>query len=888
MGEAMKILIVDDKEENLILLDTLLKGFGYTVEQAVNGQEALQKLKDDSFQMVISDILMPVMDGYEFCRRCKSDPSLSTMIFVFYTATYTTKEDEAYALQLGADKFLIKPMEPDLFVAAIREAARNAEEEKVSMKHQKISDIEAIQIHRDRLLKKLNDKILELESEITQRKNTEEKYRKLMDFNPEAIFIHCEGKIVYANRVACRLLEAECPDSLEGEQMLDFIHPDFHNIVIERINNLLAGDPYAQSMEEKFVSLKKNAIDVEVTSLPSIYNGKQAIQILVRDITESKRAEERLQENERRLSTLMGNLPGIAYRCANNENWTMEYLSKGCYELTGYTPEEIVNNSVISFNEIIHPDFRDYLFDKWQAALSRKEIFRDQYKIITKEGKEKWVWEQGCGVYSDDNQVIALEGFITDITEQKQAEEALKQSEQKYRELIDGMNETVWVVDLKGQLIDVNRTAIEVSGYSKEELLNIGLSGIDLSMPEEEIVSLAGEMPFDKIQILETIHTAKDGREFPVEVYKSLVTYYGEQAILCIARDITERKISEEALRQSELRYQTLAEISPVGIFRNNAEGFTTYVNKRYCEISGQNSEEALGRGWLKAVHPDDRKRLSEEWEEALRMQSGSHSEYRFLKPDKSVSWVIGQAVPEKDEDGRILSYVGTITDITEHKLAEDQIQKDLEEKEVLLKEIHHRVKNNMQVIISIINLQLKYIDNDQAREILVESQNRIRSMSLVHNIFYQSKDFSKIDLRDYLHNLIPNLYKTYRIDSDDVHLKTTIRHHSLALDMAVPCGLLMNELISNALKHAFPEGRKGDIIVDLQLAGHVYTLVIGDNGIGLPEEIDIHNPKSFGLLMMKALVDQLNGSCEVLRDHGTTYTIVFKEMVHANCNTVH
>lgn len=876
----MKILIVDDKQENLILLDTLLKGFGYSVEQAVDGQDALEKLKQDTYQMVISDILMPVMDGYELCQACKSDPVLKKMIFVFYTATYTTHEDEVYALKLGADKFLIKPMEPNLFLSAIRDAAQNAEKEKVSMKQPEIDDVEAIRIHRDRLLKKLNEKILELEAEITERKNTEEKYYKLMDLNPEAIFIHCEGKIVYANRAGCRLLDAESPDSLLGEQILDFIHPDYHDLVVERISKIFSEDSYAQSIEEKFVSLKKNVIDVEVTSLPNIYDGKQAIQILVKDITESKQTEERLQENERRLSTLMGNLPGIAYRCANDKDWTMEYISKGCIELTGYTPEELVNNSVISFNAIIHPDFQEYLFDKWQNILSRKEIFRDQYKIITKEGKEKWVWEQGCGIFSKDNQVIALEGFIADITEQKQAEEALMQSEQKYRELIDGMNETIWVIDFDGHVIDVNRTAAELLEYSKEELLDIGLFGVDLSMKEEDIHHLAKKMLSDKTQIFESFHTTKSGRKFPVEVYSSLVTYQGKQAILSIARDITKRKETEAELRHSELRYQALTEISPVGIFRDNAEGDTTYVNERYSEISGQKAEESLGKGWLNAIHPDDRKRISKEWRDAVRKNENSKSEYRFLKPDQSVSWVIGQAVPEKDENGRILSYVGTITDITDRKLAEEQIQKDLQEKEALLKEVHHRVKNNMQVIISLFNLKLKYVQNDEAKAILAESQNSIRSMSLVHNILYQTKDFSKIDMEEYLRHLIPNLYKSYHAHAGHVQLKSNVHHYSFSLEMAIPCGLIINELVSNAFKHAFPQDSKGEINVDLNLADQVYTLIIRDNGIGLPQEIDIHNPTSFGLLMSKALIEQLNGSCEVERDHGTKYTITFKEIL--------
>ncbi|MBN1780599.1 response regulator [bacterium] len=174
----MKILIVDDKDENLLLLNTLLKGIGHDVEQAENGKKALEKLKKNTFEMIISDILMPVMDGYELCQACKKDPELKNIVFVFYTATYTEKNDEIYAMQLGADKFLIKPMEPKAFLSAITELAKKVEQHKIIVKKPEIADAEAIKMHRDRLLNKLSKKIEELQSEIERRKKAEEQVQK--------------------------------------------------------------------------------------------------------------------------------------------------------------------------------------------------------------------------------------------------------------------------------------------------------------------------------------------------------------------------------------------------------------------------------------------------------------------------------------------------------------------------------------------------------------------------------------------------------------------------------------------------------------------------------------------------------------------------------------
>ncbi|MEW6053011.1 MAG: PAS domain S-box protein [Nitrospirota bacterium] len=155
------------------------------------------------------------------------------------------------------------------------------------------------------------------------------------------------------------------------------------------------------------------------------------------NITEQKLAEEKIRESQRHLSTLIGNLPGIAYRCAYDRNWTMEYISEGCIELTGYQPEDFIGNKTLAFNDIIHPDYQEYLYEKWTKILSNKEVFTDEYPIITKDGKEKWVWEQGCGIYSEQGDVIALEGFITDVTERKQAEEEIRKLNEELEQRVE-------------------------------------------------------------------------------------------------------------------------------------------------------------------------------------------------------------------------------------------------------------------------------------------------------------------------------------------------------------------------------------------------------------------------------------------------------------------
>ena len=194
------------------------------------------------------------------------------------------------------------------------------------------------------------------------------------------------------------------------------------------------------------------------------------------------------------------------------------------------------------------------------------------------------------------------------------------------------------------------------------------------------------------------------------------------------ANDVQQRRQAEKTLRESEERYQNLARISPVGIFRTDVHGRTTYVNPKWCEISGLSSSEALGEGWLKAVHPDDRERLIKGWWETTQQHKESFSDYRFLRPDGTIAWVMGQASPEMNLEEHIIGYVGTITDISERKQAEEMIRSSLAEKEVLLKEVHHRVKNNLMTIIGLIKMQETKSESGMFKDLLQEIEGRVRS----------------------------------------------------------------------------------------------------------------------------------------------------------------
>lgn len=215
--------------------------------------------------------------------------------------------------------------------------------------------------------------------------------------------------------------------------------------------------------------------------------------------------------------------------------------------------------------------------------------------------------------------------------------------------------------------------------------------------------------------------------------------------------------------------------------------------------------------------------------------------------------------------------------EITDRRRAEDQIKASLKEKEVLLQEVHHRVKNNLQIIVSLFNLQSGYIKDKHSLDVLKESRNRIKSMALVHERLYRSKDLARVEFAEYIRGLTTDLFRSYGVDSELIKLIINVNNVYLNISTAIPCGLIINELVSNSLRHAFSSGQEGEIRLDLRSDGdNKLTLMVSDNGVGLPKDLDFRNTESLGLQLVVTLVDQLDGSIELDRSAGTAFKIEF------------
>jgi len=356
----------------------------------------------------------------------------------------------------------------------------------------------------------------------------------------------------------------------------------------------------------------------------------------------------------------------------------------------------------------------------------------------------------------------------------------------------------------------------------------------------------------------------------------TIATVLGTYVAMFTARHIEERRRVEEEQRKSEQKYRFLIEKQGEGIVISNEDEVFTFSNPAADGIFGVQRGKLVGRTIQEFSTPEMTEVIEEQ---NRRHRDGEQTSYEVEidRPEGERRHLFITATPWLAEDGRYVGSFEIFRDITVRKKGEEQIKASLREKEVLLKEIHHRVKNNLQIISSLLDFQTDGIDDDHVRGVFLESQTRIRSMAYVHERLYHSHDLARVDLAEYLWELASYLFRSYSMSKGLITLEEDIDELSLGLDIAIPCGLIVNELVSNSLKYAFPDDRDGVIHIGLhETDDDMLTLVVKDNGTGFPEDLDYENTKSLGLRLVNMLTRQLDGTIELDGSGGAEFRITF------------
>jgi PAS domain S-box-containing protein len=483
-------------------------------------------------------------------------------------------------------------------------------------------------------------------------------------------------------------------------------------------------------------------------------------------------------------------------------------------------------------------------------------------------------------IKDSQGRTVKTYGVNQDITEHKRSEEKLRKSEKRYRLIADNSNDWIYLIRSDLTFEYVSPSCEKITGHTFREFINNPGLMLDIVHPEDKDLFKAHienvRQEFQDHSMEFRIHT-KNGelrwiRHSCQPVYDEEGRYHGRAGT---NRDITERKRAEKALKESEERYRTIFEQSNDGITLVQEDRFL-YVNQKMVKMFGYDRpEEIIGQTLSLLLHPDD-----VEWVEDYnrRRQAGeavpNQYEFKGRKKNRENFYMEVSAVKTVYQGKPVT--LAFLRDITERKQAERQIQSSLQEKEILLKEIHHRVKNNLAVIASILSLQSANAPDKTYQDIFQECVNRIKTMSKIHTQLYQAKDLAHIDFKSYLQELIPELFRSYQVRADEVTLNLQIEDFTPDINTAIPLGLIVNELFTNAIKYAFSGGRKGEIRVSLKKHNSQIVLTVADNGIGFPEDLDLTRAQSLGLQLVTALVQQLRGTVEIKREQGTEFVITF------------
>ena len=393
--------------------------------------------------------------------------------------------------------------------------------------------------------------------------NSETKFRIFFESSPDGIYVtNLEGKILDVN-LAASLLHEMGKGELIGQNMLDLIHANNREQVVEDFPKWLSGE--INYYETSFKTSNNVSVPVELRIRTVQYTGETTQMYYVRDVSERIRAGESFLESQRALSNFMSNLPGMAYRCLNNKKWTMKFVSQGCVQLTGYQPEELIDNRTISFNKIIHSDYQNYVWETIQKALKERKVYQLEYKIFNSKKKEIWVWEQGRGVYSEKGKLLSCEGIIINIDNLKLTEEALRESEIRFRSLVENVPSiAVQGFDKKRNVIFWNKASEALFGYSKHEA--IGKKMEELIIPEynrqqvineiEKWVKQGKAIPAGEQGLIR-----KDGSHF--EAHSShvmLKNIHGEPEFYNLDVDLTELNQAKKNLQKSIYNLQKIFE----------------------------------------------------------------------------------------------------------------------------------------------------------------------------------------------------------------------------------------------------------------------------------------------------------------------------------------
>ncbi|MEN6610231.1 MAG: PAS domain S-box protein [Methanoregulaceae archaeon] len=703
------------------------------------------------------------------------------------------------------------------------------------------------------------------------------------------------------DRATCQLLGID-PDSFRGtaDEFVIRVHPDDRGKLSAAMSRALEEDAL---YEPEYRAVWPDGSIHFLTARGKVVRdtGGKPVRVngLLWDITRQKQLAEELRTSEEKYRRVLDTAEEGIWEL--DKNYLAVYVNPKLAAMLGYRPEEMLGKGMSRF--MLKEDLADHAL----RMERRKKGYGDLYerRFVKKDGGLVWMFVSATALRDGEGNFNGSFTMVTDITQRKKVEENLRTSETRFRAIIQNTTDIIRILDKSGTIIFDSPASETILGYPPG--YTVGKKPSEFIHPEDQ----------ERVRrsLKEVYDRKNSGRPTEFRVRKSDGTYLyvesvavnllgvpGVDGVIVTTRPIDERKRSEQAIRENQIRLANAMDLSRLVNWEFDIATQMFTFNDRFYTLYGTTAENEGGYTMSaddyarKFVYPDDLPHVVASIEDIAEITDPAFSrqiEHRIIRRDGEIRHIVVRFSVVIGENGRVTKTYGVNQDISEWKAIEEQLkrfneelemkvleragalQQALEEKTVLLQEIHHRVKNNLQIIVSLIRLQQRKVSDPSARNALRDSESRVRSMALVHEKLYRSEDVAHVNLTDYVNALVLSISNMYRIDPGRVKIITRLEMISLDIHQAIPLGLILNELVSNAFKYAFPGNRKGEIGIYGSFSGDHITIAIQDSGVGFPERFDWKNASTLGLHLVITLVEQLRGTITYTPGRGgTTFEI--------------
>ncbi|MBX7183974.1 MAG: PAS domain S-box protein [Vicinamibacteria bacterium] len=705
---------------------------------------------------------------------------------------------------------------------------------------------------------------------------SEEKHRLIIETAMDGFWLtDREGRLLEVNDAYCRMSGYSAAE-LRGMSLSELKAAELREDFPRHIRRAM--EQGEARFETRHRRKDGSLFDLEVSIQYRPQGGGRFV-AFQRDITNRKRAEEALRMSEGRYRSILN---------ASPDNITITDLEA---RIVMVSPAGLEMMGYGRFADLAGRPISDFIAseDQERAATNIGLMFQGvftgpaEYKARRADGSVIEVEVNGEFIRDASGKPTQLVFIARDITERKRAQASLQASEMRHRTILQTAMDGFWLVDREGRLLDVNEAYCRMSGYTPTELLGMTVGDLSRRDSGADVIAHIHHIMEQGSERFESEHRRKDGSIFSVEASVQYVPFEGGR-LVAFLRDVTEQKRAAAALQQSHDMIAKLTAQVPgfVYQYRLFADGrscfpFASPGIRSIYEVDPEEVREDASAVFSR-LHPEDHDWISALILESARTLAPFHCEFRVVLPNQGLRWRLCDAMPERMEDGGTLWH-GIISDITDRKQADEALRFSLKEKEGLLREVHHRVKNNLQVITSLLRLETSRSEAADTKKVLRDMQGRILSMAVLHETLYRTGRFGQVELGSYVRQLAQQLF---RATGGSARLSLELAEVAVEIDQAIPCGLIVNELLTNSLKHAFAEGTEGEVKVILaqDTPDSEARLTVRDTGKGLPGDFELRRGRSLGLQLVTDLVRQIGGQIAVVPGPGAGFVVTFKPVL--------